>query len=382
MSAPEPTIRGQRVDPRALGDDDLAAWGRLADRAAEPNPFYRPQFLVPALVERGRSARLLVVRRGDEWLACLPVQRVAPTRRLPVPTLAALTDEYLFSGTPLLDGDALDIAAAGLLALIRAERRAAAVLIGTWEPDGPVGQALDRAAARRGRALPRAGRFVRAGWRRADQPHFPGPAFDRADRKELARRTRLLTKEIGAPEVVDRSADPDAVERFLAIENSGWKADHGNPLASLPGDAAFFRRMCREMASIGRLEIVALESAGRTLAMECHLVDGRRFWSFKIGYDPELRKFGPGTILKARVIEGLETRPIDLADSCAVADNAHMNRLWPDRRVMEMQFIPTGSPGWWIVLGLLRARGVARWGLARLRRRGGPPGSGPADDPA
>jgi hypothetical protein len=355
----------------------------LADRAAEPNPFYRPQFLLPALVERGRVAELLVVSRGDQWLACLPVRIVPPSARLPVPTLAALTDEYVFSGTPLVDRAELDPAAEGLLQLIRSERRAGAVLIGTWEPDGPVGQALVRAAAHRRLTLPRAGRFVRAGWRRSSEPHFPGPTFNRSDRKELARRTRLLAVDLGPPTRADRTTDPHAWDRFLEIENSGWKADHGNPMAAGPGDAAFFARMCREMASVGCLEIVALEAGGRTLAMECHLVDAGRFWSFKIGYDPAYRKYSPGTILKYRTIEGLETRPVDLADSCAVSDNVHMNRLWPDRRAMETLVIPTAAPAARVVAVLLGLRDMQRRFLGGLRHGAGPGvGSGPTEQGA
>jgi hypothetical protein len=34
--------RGERLDARALEASDVAAWGALADRAVEPNPFVRP----------------------------------------------------------------------------------------------------------------------------------------------------------------------------------------------------------------------------------------------------------------------------------------------------------------------------------------------------
>jgi hypothetical protein len=366
---PDLAARGSRLDPATLDEAAIAAWSRLAERALEPNPFYRPEFLLPALIERGRTAELLVVTRDGQWLACLPVRRLPPSPRLPVPVLAAVTDEYVFSGTPLLDRDAAEDAAVGLLDVIRAERRAGAVLIGTWEPDGPAGQALARAAARRRVRLRRAGLLPRAGWRRTGQPHAPGPGFTRSDRKELARRTRLLTSEVGALRVVDRTADPDGPDAFLAIENSGWKADHGNPIAGDPRDAAFFRRMCREMAPLGCVELVALEAGGRVVAMECHLLDGRGFWSFKIGYDPAFGKYAPGTLLKVRTIEGLEGRPLDYADSCAVADNAHMNRLWPDRRQMETLFIPTGAFSSRVVRALLWARDVQRRVLGGVRRR-------------
>jgi CelD/BcsL family acetyltransferase involved in cellulose biosynthesis len=364
-------LRGRRLDPRAVDEAGQTAWRDLADRAAEPNPFFRPEFLLANVIERDLAVELLVVTDGPRWIACLPVRAQPRTPRFPLSSLTALTDEYSFSGTPLLDRDALDAAADGLVRLVRAERRAAVLLIGVFESTGPVGRALTAAAARNGTRLTRLASFQRAGWRRSAEAHFPGPAFNRSDRRELARRTRLLAAEVGGePLVVDRSQDPAAWDQFLAMENAGWKADRGTALGSTTRDAAFFRRMCAGMSAAGRLELVTLEVAGRTVAMECHLIDGPAFWSFKIAHDPAYRKFSPGTLLKYRVIDGLQERPFDLADSCAVPDNAHMNRLWPDRRTMETVMLPTRSRAARLVRPVLVFRAVARRARAVLRSRG------------
>ena len=157
------------------------------------------------------------------------------------------------------------------------------------------------------------------------------------------------------------------------MENAGWKADRGTALGSTAPDAAFFRRMCEGMSAAGCLEVVSLDVAGRTVAMECHLIDGSAFWSFKIAHDPAYRKFSPGTQLKYRVIDGLQERPFDLADSCAVPENAHMNRLWPDRRTMETVMIPTRSPAAPLVRPILWSRSATRrliGAIARRRRAG------------
>ena len=363
-------LRGLRIDVRAVDPAGLAAWGQLADRAAEPNPFFRPEFVLANVIERGLAVELLVVTDGSRWVACLPVRAVGATRRFPLSSLSALTDEYSFSGTPLLDRDSLDPAADGLVALIRAERKAAVLLIGVFESDGPVGRALAAAAVRQGTRLVPLASFQRAGWRRSAEAHFPGPAFNRSDRRELARRMRLLTAEVGGePIVVDRSQDPAAWDRFLAMENAGWKADRGTALGSTAPDTAFFRRMCAGMSAAGCLELVSLDVAGRTVAMECHLIDGPAFWSFKIAHDPAYGKFSPGTQLKYRVIDGLEERPFDLADSCAVPENAHMNRLWPDRRTMETVMLATGAPLARLVPPVLLARAGARRLRALIGRR-------------
>jgi CelD/BcsL family acetyltransferase involved in cellulose biosynthesis len=361
--------RALRLDPATADAAGLAAWRDLADRAAEPNPFFRPEFVLANVVERHVPARLLVVLDGSRWLACLPVQHRPASLRFPLPVLAAVTDEYSFCGTPLIDRDALDAAADGLLELMRAQRRAAAVMIGVFETGGPVGAALAAAAERAGIRLSEHSSFERAGWRRSGQNHFPGPNFDRTDRKELRRRTRLMARELGGePTVVDRTMDPEAWDEFLAMENSAWKAERGTALGSTSQDAAFFRRMCAGLSRSGQFELVSLVAGGRTVAMESHLIDGPVLFSFKIAHDPAYRRFSPGTLLKYRMIERLEGSSQDVGDSCAAPTNAHMNRLWPDRRVMRTILVPTRSPFGSFVPVVLAGRTVGRLVRALVRR--------------
>lgn len=126
----------------------------------------------------------------------------------------------------------------------------------------------------------------RATWRRPPDKDFPGARLKRSDRRILAWRSRLLTLEVGGElEVVDRSREPDAWESFLAMENSGWKAERVTALGSTKANAATFLRICAQMSAAGQLELVGLEAGGRTVAMECHLVDDDVLYSFRIAYE-------------------------------------------------------------------------------------------------
>ena len=183
----------------------------------------------------------------------------------------------------------------------------------------------------------------------------------RSDRKELSRRYRLLTAALGEePVLVDRTMDPAAWEAFLAMEDTGWKAEHGTALRSKPADAAFFRRMCAGMSASGHLELVSLEGGGQTIAMECHLLDGRSLFSFKIAHDPAFRRFSPGTQLKVRVIDRLHEQGFDVGDSCASPTNTHMNRLWPERRRIQTLLLPTDAPSGRLVRPAVWGKSVAR----------------------
>src|SRR5699024_7139890 len=46
-----------------------------------------------------------------------------------------------------------------------------------------------------------------------------------SSRKKLRRLVRVLEQEHGTLDVVDESGDPQAIDRFLALQNSGWKGD-------------------------------------------------------------------------------------------------------------------------------------------------------------
>ena len=64
--------------------------------------------LLPAMrhLPQGDTARLLVVRRGRELDACLPVlPRARWRRKVPVPALVSWNHDYQLLGTPLVDRD-------------------------------------------------------------------------------------------------------------------------------------------------------------------------------------------------------------------------------------------------------------------------------------
>lgn len=358
--ATESGLQAVRLDPRALPAIDLTAWSELADRAAEPNPFFRPEFVLANVIERGVAAELLVVRDDVRWLVCLPVRTRPASWRLPVPGLEGLIDEYSLFGTPLIDRESLGPAADALIDVVRAERRAAVLMLGKFDPDGLVGAALAAAAKRRGMRPIVYVDEERAAWRRSLDEVSPGAQLTKSDR----RGSRRLALAVGGElDVVDRSREPAAWEAFLAMENSGWKAERGTAMGSTEADAAFFRRMCADMSAAGRFELVALEAGGRTVAMECHLVDGDVLFAFKVAYDPEFHRFSPGTQLKYRVMERFHQRGLVLADSCAVAQNAHTNRLWPGRRRMQTLLLPTGA----LAANLLPPAMFVRAAARRLR---------------
>lgn len=329
----------------ALRDADRTAWAALAARALEPNPFFEPGF-VTAAAERMATpdVALLVAREGERWLACVPVARAG--RRWRVPAREAWTHDHAFLGTPLLDGERPEAAARALLRVAARDRRATVLVLPQARADGPVAAELRRAAARRGARVLEVDRQERAALDRRPEEDYLQTTLKPHRRRELQRLGRRLEAELGELEVADRAGDPAAVERFLALEASGWKGREATALAADAGHAAFFRELCARYAAAGRLQLLELRAGGRPVAMKCNLLAADGIFCFKIAFDEELAAFSPGVQLEVRMI-GLFHGHTSAAwmDSCAHPRNGMINRLWGDRRAICTLVLPAGPAG-------------------------------------
>src|SRR3954454_12366126 len=274
--------------------DDVRAWQALADRAAEPNPFLRPEFVLAARHAQPENIELFVVRSGPAWLACLPVLRAPRWRHVVLPTLGPWLDPYALFGAPLLDGDDVAAAGDGLVGMFRRERRASAVVLDRVDPAGVATRALVAATARAGRPACVYYHYERAQLRRRPENTYLAEAVSKSGRRRLRLKAKALGRELGSLKLVDRSDDPQAVEDFLSLEASGWKGEARTAIACRDDDTAFFRSMCSAMAAAGHLQLLALEGSGHTVAMQCNLVEPDYLYTFKTAYDETYRRLSPG----------------------------------------------------------------------------------------
>lgn len=328
----------------ALVDADRAAWATLGERALEPNPFFEPAFVDAAAGRVGADVSLLVAREGPRWLACVPVARAG--RRWHVPARSAWHHDHSFLGTPLLDGERPEAAAAGLLRAAARDPRASLLVLALMRADGPVASVLEDAARRRSARVLRVDHAERAALLRRPEEDYLQTTLRPHHRRELQRLGRRLDAAMGGLEVEDRAGDPAAVERFLDLEASGWKGREGTALACHPGHASFFRAMCEAYADQGRLHLLELRAGGQVVAMKCNLRAGAGIFCFKIAFDEQRDAYSPGVQLEARMIATFHGQT-DAAwmDSCAHPENGMINRLWGDRRAVCTMALPAGPAG-------------------------------------
>ncbi len=342
----------------------------LERRALAPNPFYGPVFLeaaAAALGEAGRADLLLARDRAGGLAAALPLAP-APRRIGPLLARETLGHAYGFLRAPLVRASDAEPALEALLVHCWRLLPGARALLLPGVPDGPLREALSRAALSAGAPLVELGRKARALLRPAACAEtFLAAALAKKRRKELARLRRRLA-ERGAL-VFEVVAEPERlrglVEAFLALEAEGWKGRAGSAMASAR-HADLLRRLAAGLAPAGRLSVARLALDGRELALlVCLHGPGPdpETYLFKIAFAEAWAAFSPGVLLVVDYTRWRHARGLSaVVDSCAGPNHPMIDRLWPDRRgLVDLVLFPPTPTG----------RALAT--LARARRRLRPP---------
>jgi CelD/BcsL family acetyltransferase involved in cellulose biosynthesis len=342
-----------------LRESDLDAWGELADRAAEPNPFLHPDFVLAA-ARTGQVlslVHLVIVASTGGWDCCLPVRPTRSWRRLPVPGTIGWRHPQCFLGTPLVSPDALDRSLAALLGDLRDQVPGAFFELDWTDHTGPVGDGIRRLLGRDGFTF---GRFGRAALIRRPEATYLDGRLNGKHRRSLRRLANQLSEELGGElALVDRTEEPSAVSKFLKLEASGWKGRADTALASTERGDAFFREMTAGFIARGKLELLFLEAGGHIVAARCNLRAGAVVFCFKVAHDEALRRYSPGTQLELRMIDRFHAdSSAGQMDSCTAWNDDLFNRLWPDRRQLGGIVVPRSGVRGLAALPILKVGGA------------------------
>lgn len=326
----------------AVGAADLASieaeWRDLALNAAEPNAFYAPAMLLPALEAFGdEKPEVIGVRDGSGRLVGLaPVAPLRGYSRLPVRYVATWMHKHCFFAAPLaLPGSERDFFRA-LFDFV--ERRGAFLRLRHLDAAGPLYAAAAAAAAETGRLAAPSARYTRAmlaaPWKTDD---YLAISLNGKRRKELRRRRARLEDE-GALRFEASGPGDDLgawAEEFLALEASGWKGAAGTAMLLDAASARFFRDAVRRASLVGEVRFFRLLLGGRALAAAVNFQSGAVSYAFKIAYDEAYARFSPGVMMETDVMKALEGAPgLSFIDSCAKTHHPMIDRLWRGRRAI------------------------------------------------
>ena len=185
-----------------------------------------------------------------------------------------------------------------------------------------------------------------------------------------ARRVTISHWPVSASAEVARTPQEiaSAVEIFLTLEASGWKAQRGTALLQHDGDAGFVRRATADLAASGQCEAVTLFAGHTPVAAAIVLRHQDRAFYFKLGVDERYAKLSPGVQLTLDLTRHLCADPaIALVDSTASADHPMINPIWRGRLAIGDVLIPLRprDPVVALVHGALKLHAAIREPLRR-----------------
>jgi CelD/BcsL family acetyltransferase involved in cellulose biosynthesis len=327
-------------------------WRLLAERAIEPNGYYLPDWeLAVNESAHGRTGAyaLTVTSNANSadhgaprLIAVLPVVSAWHAYNIPLPALVS-ADAYGTLGTPPIDRDLAAEAIDGLIA--QAQRAGArALIVRNMSLSGPAMHRFAEVLETRGVAPRILQSYARASLDATrDGDEVLRDALGNKKMKEL-RRLRHRLAEHGKVTFNAARSPQDigvALEVFLTLEASGWKARRGTAMIQNDGDAAFIRRATTALAAIGQCEIVTLRAGDTPVAAAIVLRHQDRAFYFKLGIDEAFSKYSPGVQLTLDLTLHLCADPgISSADSTAAANHPMIDRIWRNRFAVGDVLIP------------------------------------------
>ena len=317
----------------AKGLDDK--WRHLTKIAVDPNAFFGPEVLLPALehLKGDQDIRIFKLWHGDALVGLMPL---GPERfsRAKLPSISAWLHDQAFLGTPLVAPGA-EAAFWEKLCYEAARPWWGGVLrIGRANYEGKVMSALLQYTKDAGMGLSVLRTFERAF---LDTPtdclayqtqHIRGKK-----RKEWRRQRRRLA-EIGnlTFSTSDTRTDVDSlIDDFLTLEAKGWKGRARTALAQDTSERAFFVDAIRSSAASGNLLVTTLRLDDTPIGMLIFFRAGSGSYSFKTCFDEDFSAYSPGVLVQLGSIEALSKAGVDWCDSCASKAHPMINALWAER---------------------------------------------------
>jgi len=344
-------------------------WQDLASAAVEPNAFYEPWMLLPALHAYAASAHVevLVVSTGQRGRRLLCGLFPICYRR---GRAELWKHRSCYLSTPLLRSGFAQAALARFFDHL--ESRAGLIRLDDVPGDGPFHLHLVDELNRRGWPSLVPSWYTRALFRpAANGDEFLERALNGKRRKEL-RRQRARLAEKGRLEVCELQPDEDAapwVREFLALEANGWKGTERVAAALDPAERAYVEEMAQRAHRRGRLMMMALRLDGRPIALKTNVLAGDGSFAYKITFDESFARYSPGVLLELDNIQRLHEMPsVRWMDSCAAPNRFMINHLWPERREMQTVFFSTGRALPSLVLALVPLLQFVRARIHRRRR--------------
>jgi CelD/BcsL family acetyltransferase involved in cellulose biosynthesis len=283
------------IYPASAGFDLVEELDHLAAWTLEPNVFFNPRFLAPAMPRlEDREVRLAVIRDGNEYRSrlrlLLPFSIERPTVPLGVSVMRSWSHAFGPLGTPLIDSDNPGQVMDDFLTMVaRPHLRMPKVLVlPDMHLDGVVADVLRSFAASRDLTLVATEEVERAFLKN----ELDGEAYLKASLKpHRYREFRRLKRRLGEKGVLEYriARQPEeirvGVEAFLALEGAGWKGRERTAMVNDRYQAAFAREAVHLLSQRDMCRVHSLSLDGKIIASLIVFVEQGVAYTWKTAYD-------------------------------------------------------------------------------------------------
>jgi hypothetical protein len=331
------------IYPSDTGFDILEDIDRVTDYALEPNVFFSPRYLVPAMPRLDeRDVRLMMLQDGPsgetETRFLMPFSIERSGFPIGPEVIRAWCNDFSPYGIPIVERREAARILDDLFATLGDPKLGMPKILVLPDimMDSPAITTLRGVAI--GRGLPV---LTMASVQRPflhsdkDGADYFKDNLSTSSRRNF-RRLRRNLEAMGSFEYEVARGPADvriAMEEFLLLENAGWKGRQKTSLAAERFRAAFAREAVNNLAERDLVRIHSFKLDGRVIASLIVLLQSGHAWTWKMTYDEDLSKYSPGTMLMMDATEShLDDPNIQITDSCAVEDHPVMARLWSERR--------------------------------------------------
>jgi CelD/BcsL family acetyltransferase involved in cellulose biosynthesis len=300
--------------------DALAsAWSRLCDELQDNEPFFRPEWIRACIKAffPNQQATLLSAWSGDRLMAVLPL----------------LKERTWFSGLPVTRLSLVATVHSFRVGMVRREGAEGDEAVrALWEAiqQMPGWDVIDIAYALEGGGLETlANTAQEAGFnvariRTSQALYLPiAPVVEKPKKDALPpwlactrpkfranlRRARRQLEEQGTLTLRHiEDFDQDVLDKFYALEASGWKGQQGTAIICNQNTKLFYDEIAKAAAGNGYLSLDFLELNGRLIAAHYALIVGGRYFLAKAGYDERFHRYSPGQLLVHEILNETESR--------------------------------------------------------------------------
>ena len=323
-----------KIEDRSSLQAILPHWHDLAERSAENNVHYAPNYALALLdsVDAAKHVRFVTVWDGNDLMAFLPV-----VTRVPIPGVtasgSAWATDYTNGCTPLIDRDRFLDASHGLVEGLAKLTRGEWV-IPKLNENGIVAKSIIDALDYRQAPWAMRESFQRALLHTGDSFESHMKTHIGSKRRRKLERNRRRLEECGTVSFRTYTSGDDldgAVEDFLRIEASGWKGKRGTALGCKPDTAEFARRAFGSNGIYAKSRVDLLLLNDESIAAGVIVFSGETAFSVKGGYDERYAVWGAGLLLEVEILKSFLTEKwATRLDSATYGPHA-IDRLWPDR---------------------------------------------------